>query len=173
MSFRIERSLFEFILMFSSWLSYQVVVYSLRHGYNIEVDKYNSVYKNHNRDDDSLLMIASRRKNNTVASILLKHGMDVDMQNIEGDTVLMDAVYYNNDILVKLLLKYCACVNIQNNDNYSALMFAKIPKIARLLLDCGAKTDIINKDNNDILAHYHLNKRFQLIELLAKLKIEL
>lgn len=53
--------------------------------------------------------------------LLLDHGADVNIQNIDGNTALIRALVLNDIIKVRLLLDHGANVNIISMFGYSAL----------------------------------------------------
>lgn len=72
--------------------------------------------------EDSL--IHSAQGEQTIA-FLVKHGVDINNQMLNGDTHLMRSAFFGELETVKALLKYGADVHIRNKDGDSALFFAQ------------------------------------------------
>ncbi len=94
---------------------------------------------------NSALMSAAWGKCEKVAELLIKKGVNVNVQNKYGETALIIASKQNCAEIVKLLLKNDADVNAREEDGCSALMFAICnghAEIANLLLEGGADVDV-------------------------------
>lgn len=74
-------------------------------------------------------------------SVLLKQGLDVNLQDAKGNTLLMLASYHGKAEVVRLLLKSGAQVDLRNDKGQTPLggvAFKGYAEIATLLLDAGA-----------------------------------
>ena len=67
------------------------------------------------------LMLAADCNNYMAASLLLRHGAGVNVQDSFGSTPLHLSVKKNCKSLVRLLLAYNAVVNIEDNSGYTIL----------------------------------------------------
>ncbi len=90
---------------------------------------------------NSLLMLASYNGQEETASMLLKHGADVDRRNDHGQTPLGGVAFKGNMPLVSLLLHAGADINADNGGGKTPLMFAAMfghREVVKYLLEQGA-----------------------------------
>jgi ankyrin repeat protein len=123
----------------------------------------------------SCLHLASMFGHTAIVAYLIAKGQDVDLPDKNGRTPLMlAALYAKSRDPTQLLIQLGASVNQQNSTNkYTALHYAVAgnnPEAIRVLLLCGAKTNIRNADNEDVydFAAKSNNARY-LVILIAQL----
>ncbi|MDD9901108.1 MAG: ankyrin repeat domain-containing protein [Alphaproteobacteria bacterium] len=98
------------------------------------------------------LMWAVWRKDEDITDALIKGGAKIDIKNKEGQTALMIAAQSGSSspTVLRTLIDSGADINMQGNGSArSALMWAVEKGNAdavRVLIDCGAKVDIQDKD---------------------------
>lgn len=145
------------------------------------VEKYKLNPKALNPQGQSLLHALSRRGNSEIINYVISKGADAKVVDKAGNTALMVAAAGKNTDLINLFLSKSNNVNAVNSNGESALTKAVAsgtPEIVTLLIDKGAKTDIKDKEGNN-LASYWFNsfkpndETFaQKQEILAKAKID-
>ncbi|MBU1233277.1 MAG: ankyrin repeat domain-containing protein [Proteobacteria bacterium] len=93
---------------------------------------------------NSLLMLAAYNDQAETASMLLKHGAEVDRRNDHGQTPLGGVAFKGNMALVSLLLEAGADINADNGGGKTPLMFAAMfghREVVEHLLEQGADPD--------------------------------
>lgn len=89
-----------------------------------------------------------------VADILLKHGADIDAENVIGNTALIKNLVYDNFIMVKYFLNNNASIDINgerdNNLLYLALNSGNTD-IVRMILERGAEIVEVNRGRYNTL----------------------
>ena len=108
---------------------YATLVYLAEHGAYIEAY---SPYRTYQR-----LLNPTKNANYKVLEFLvIKHGININLQGVSGETILMEAVRLGNLETVDFLLGLGADASIRDNKGKTALDYAKecgFPDIARLL----------------------------------------
>ncbi len=110
----------------------------LGHGARIETkDEYGN----------TLLMSAVNKKRTKIVKLLMKKGAAINAVDNYGYTALHHAIYKYDAAMAKLLVGYGADVNRQDNAGDTPLHIAadRDVSIVRLLLEHGARKDIVNK----------------------------
>lgn len=101
----------------------------------------------------SALNVAITANQKSIVRLLLTHGADVEMRDVEGSTALHIAVRYAQTNIVELLLAHGADTEVQDKDGRTALQIAinfRRPNTAKLLLLHGA--NIKARDNKGLTA---------------------
>ncbi|UJR21184.1 hypothetical protein I4U23_024282 [Adineta vaga] len=99
--------------------------------------------------------LASIFGHSAIVAYLIAKGQNIDLLDKAGMTPLMHAAHKaKGRDPTQLLIRLGASINYQNSDNkYTALHYAVVGNNAeaiRSLLDCSAKTNIRNADNEDV-----------------------
>lgn len=94
-------------------------------------------------DGNNLLMYAVEKGNYQFLKELLENGADPNVTSI-GEIPLHKASRWGNVAMVKLLLEYGSNPNAKDVDNETPLHWVKSAEIAKMLMEAGAKYDIIN-----------------------------
>ncbi|KAF4957171.1 hypothetical protein FSARC_11380 [Fusarium sarcochroum] len=94
---------------------------------------------------------AAERGSTSIVTLLLEHGVDVDVSNPTGQTALQCASRSGFEDVVKLLLENGADVNAKDENEQTALHGAAGQghlNIVKMLLDAGADADMEDLDGN-------------------------
>jgi ankyrin repeat protein len=106
-------------------------------------------------NDDATLAIATRYGYTEAVKILIEFNADVNIEGAMGQTPLMYASWKGYADIVQLLLNDNAEVNKLSKYGETALFYAirntNDPEVVRLLLEAGAKADIINSQGKSPL----------------------
>ncbi|KAI9869334.1 MAG: hypothetical protein M1813_000123 [Trichoglossum hirsutum] len=89
------------------------------------------------REGLTLLHIAAENNRDTILSLLVEKGVDLNSQGYFGSTALHLAASMGHDVIVKLLLRYGADRHIRNREGFTALSVAAESgdnEVAQLLL---------------------------------------
>lgn len=120
-----------------------------------------------NKHNLTLLMACSKRGYVSAVYILLKNGVDPNLQDKNGKTALMYATSNNHKDIVRLLLAYKANPNIQDMFGITALMEASSDEILKLLLESGADANIKSKNGKMVLFEFYKGKFNEKLRLLV------
>ena len=104
-------------------------------------------HRHEDRYGNTALLEAAYQHKDSVVSILLQHGADLNIQNKDGDTALHRAASMGKNEEVKALIKLGAELNIQNNDGNTALYLAAFNgyrEVITTLIKAGADLNIEN-----------------------------
>jgi len=93
-------------------------------------------------------------------NFFMEHGVDVNQVNEEGNTALMIAAKRNDLDVIEKLVSRTENINLSNSKGYTALTtgLGNTLEVVKLLIDKGAKTDIIDSDGQYL--GYHLFKTY-------------
>ena len=100
--------------------------------------------------------LAYRAKDLAVFEFFTSRGVDINQADDEGNTLLLNATRGRNMDIVKEFLKEVNDINHQNMDGYSALTYAirtRQVELVNELVANGAKSDIIDKEGNNLAGH--------------------
>lgn len=100
-------------------------------------------------EERTLLMVAARAGHNEVLSLLLDHGMAVNLRSRKGFTALMSACGAGKLETVQLLIRRGAEVNAATSQGATALFRAVIAKrtgVVEVLLNAGAEPKSVGSD---------------------------
>lgn len=101
-----------------------------------------NVNKKNCNDSGTPLLAAIATGNNTIATLLIKHGADVNMIDTIGSTPLMEAIALGNTTLVTFLILHDADVNAKNKYSKTPLIYAAETlnnNLVKLLIMKGAR----------------------------------
>ena len=123
----------------------------------------------------SALMYSAKNGHIDVLCMLLKRGANPNLVTPKNDSALMIAAHNCKSDIMKVLLasKFTASVDIQDEEGWSALMKAcstsdTNEESVSLLLEKGAKMDLVNQNNSTALMLAILCTRADIVTLLLK-----
>ena len=117
----------------------------------------------------ALSVAASQSDNVDILRILLKYGINMDVQNRRGKTGLMWASVYGRSKMVAFLIQHKVDVQLVDSDGAGALHYAitgNHPNIVRLLLQAGVDYHLKSKNAGTII---HLAAQVGDIDVLKEL----
>jgi len=98
------------------------------------------------------LMLASMGDRADLVDFICSTGVSIEETDDAGSTSLMYAAANGNVDILNTLIKYGADVNVQDSDGLTPLMYTDSVDIAKILIDAGAKLDIVDSGNNDVIS---------------------
>ena len=108
-----------------------------------------------------------------IASLLIKHGADINNQNKNGGTLLMEAILFRHMELVDLLLYHGADILLRTEDGMNALMVATQVgnlKLVKELIRLGGN---IYDVSNDLLSIAAVNGQYNIVEWLINQGVDI
>ena len=103
-------------------------------------------------------MKAAIKGNDKFVELLIDAGADVNSVNDSGSTALMLAAQNSHPLCVIALIKAGADVNMVDNEGNTALIKStsryNTKPVLLLLLQAGAKINVVNKSNQNALKHH-------------------
>ncbi|WP_421854165.1 ankyrin repeat domain-containing protein [Marinomonas sp.] len=119
----------------------------------------------------STLHLALTNDQPDVAKILIKHGVNLDLQDKYGEVALMYAIKKGFFDVVDLLLNKGANINLVANNGETSLSYAIAHQnydVARRLIDMGAKVNFRIKDNLTPLSYAVFANNFDIAKKLIE-----
>lgn len=114
------------------------------------------------------LLLASIEEHTDVVDFICSTGVSIDETDDIGSTSLFYAAENGNIDILKILIKHGANVNIQNCDGDTALMHAENIEVAEILINAGAKLDIVDNNNKDAICRAKDGNNIDLVNFLMK-----